>query len=102
MSGYGAGDMQFAEFYDCYTVLEAACLEDAGFCQKGEIGAFIDATDTTYQGAFPINTDGGQLSAGQPGGNSGGFRHVIEAARQIMGKAGERQIPRSDLCAVNG
>jgi acetyl-CoA C-acetyltransferase len=78
------------------------CLEDAGFCKKGEIGDFFDSVDTTYEGPFPINTDGGQLSGGQAAGMAGGFRHVIEGARQIMGKAGERQIPRNDLCAVNG
>ena len=78
------------------------CLEDAGFCQKGEIGHFFESTDTTYKGAFPINTDGGQLSGGQAGGGAGGFRHVVEAARQIMGKAGDRQVPRNDLAMVNG
>jgi acetyl-CoA acetyltransferase len=80
----------------------AVSLEDAGFCKKGESGDFYQSTDTTIKGTFPINTDGGQLSGGQPGGNSGGFRHVVEAARQIMGKAGERQVPRNDLAAVNG
>jgi len=49
-------------------------LEDAGFCQKGDIGAFYDSVDTTYQGRFPVNTDGGQISAGQPVGGAGGFR----------------------------
>ena len=77
-------------------------LEDAGICKKGEIGDFYQTTDTTYKGSFPINTDGGQLSAGQPVGNAGGFRHVVEAARQIMGKAGERQVARNDLALVNG
>lgn len=101
MAGYSPKDMQFAEFYDCYTILEAACLEDAGFCKKGEIGPFFESTDTTYKGTFPINTDGGQLSGGQPG-LAGGFRHVIEGARQIMGKAGERQVAKNDLCMVNG
>jgi len=101
MAGYGPRDMQFAEFYDCYTILVAATLEDAGFCEKGEIGPFYLATDTTYKGTFPVNTDGGQISGGQPG-LAGGFRHVIEAARQIMGRAGERQVPKNDLCMVNG
>ncbi len=77
------------------------CLEDAGICPKGEIGPFFDSTDTTYKGTFPINTDGGQLSGGQPG-TAGGFRHVVEAARQIMGRAGVRQIARNDLGLVNG
>ena len=76
-------------------------LEDAGFVPKGEIGPFYASTDTTYKGSFPINTDGGQLSGGQPG-LAGGFRHVIEGIRQIMGMAGERQVAHHDLCMVNG
>ncbi len=76
-------------------------LEDAGLMPKGEVGAFFESTDTRYNGEFPINTDGGQLSSGQPG-LAGGFRHVVEGARQIMGKAGVRQIARNDLGLVNG
>ena len=101
MSGYNARDMQFAEFYDCYTILAMMCLEDAGICRKGEIGPFYQSTDTTYKGGFPINTDGGQISGGQPA-LAGGFRHVVEAARQIMGRAGPRQVAKNDLCLVNG
>lgn len=101
MSGYGPKDVEFAEFYDCYTILVAVCLEDAGFVKKGEIGPFYQSTDTTYRGSFPVNTDGGQLSGGQPG-LAGGFRHVIEGARQIMGRAGERQVAKNNLCMVNG
>ena len=78
-------------------------LEDAGLCEKGEIGDFLDETDTTHKGELPINTDGGQLSGGQPtGAGGGGFRHVVEAARQIMGEAGERQVERKDIALVNG
>ena len=101
MAGYEPKDMQFAEFYDCFTILVATTLEDAGFAPKGEIGPFYQQTDTTYKGSFPVNTDGGQLSSGQPG-LAGGFRHVIEATRQIMGRAGPRQVVKNDLCMVNG
>jgi acetyl-CoA acetyltransferase len=101
MSGYTPRDIQFAEFYDCYTILVSMCLEDSGLVQKGEIGPFFASTDTTYKGAFPINTDGGQLSSGQPN-LAGGFRHVVEGARQIMGRAETRQVARNDLCLVNG
>jgi len=69
--------------------------------RKGDIGPFYESHDTTYKGAHPINTDGGQLSGGQPG-LAGGFRHVIEGARQLMGKAGERQLAKNNLCMVNG
>ena len=101
MAGYGPKDVQFAEMYDCYTILAALTLEDAGIVKKGEIGPFYESTDTTYKGTFPVNTDGGQISSGQPG-LAGGFRHVIEAARQIMGRAGPRQVPKNNLCLVNG
>jgi len=77
------------------------CLEDAGLVSKGDIGPYLESTDTTYKGTFPINTDGGQLSGGQPG-LAGGFRHVIEGARQVMGKAGKRQVERNDIGMVNG
>ena len=77
-------------------------LEDAGICPKGEIGPFFESTDTTYRGSFPINTDGGQLSAGQlnPAGASG-TQLIVEATRQIRGQAGNRQIARHDVGLVN-
>ena len=77
-------------------------LEDAGICEKGEIGPFYDSVDTTHQGEFPINTDGGQLSGGQSVGGGGGFRHVIEGVRQVMGRADDRQVEKHDLALVNG
>ena len=78
------------------------CLEDAGFCPKGEIGNFLDSHDTTYKGDFPVNTDGGQLAAGQlnPAGASG-CQQIVETVRQIRGEAGQRQVPRHDLALVN-
>ena len=77
-------------------------LEDAGFCKKGEIGPFFESTDTTYKGTFPINTDGGQLSAGQLNPTvASGTQQIVEATRQVRGQAGERQVARNDLCLVN-
>ena len=78
------------------------CLEDAGFCDKGEIGPFFDSIDTTYKRSFPINPDGGQLSGGPPVGGAGGFRHVIEGVLQVMGRADDRQVAKHDLTMVNG
>ncbi|HWO74277.1 MAG TPA: thiolase family protein [Dehalococcoidia bacterium] len=102
MAGYGPKDMQFAEFYDCYTILVSCCLEDAGLIPKGEAGPFFESVDTTYKGTFPINTDGGQLSAGQLNGiGASGCQQLVEAVRQIRGEAGERQVAKHDLCVAN-
>jgi len=94
-------DVKLASIYDCYTITVMVSLEDAGFCDKGKAGEFVAAHDLTYQGDFPLNTHGGQLSFGQPG-LAGGMSHVTEAARQVMGIASERQIPDCDVAYVNG
>lgn len=79
-------------------------LEDAGFCKKGEIGPWLESTDLTYKGDFPVNTDGGQLSAGQlnPAGASG-CQQIVEAVRQLTGRAAleGRQVAKHDVCMIN-
>ena len=90
-----------ASVYDCYTITVLLTLEDAGFCPKGDGGRFIDDHDLRWNGDFPVNTHGGQLSFGQAG-IAGGMSHVTEAVRQLQGRAGERQIPDLDLAFVNG
>ena len=102
MAEININEVDLAQFYDCYTILAMACLEDAGIVSKGEIGPFYQDTDTTFNGTFPINTDGGQIGAGQTGGTGGGFRHVVEATRQVMGRGGIRQASKTDICMVNG
>ena len=94
-------DMDFVQPYDCYTITVIVSLEDAGFCEKGEGGRFVEEHDLSYAGDFPCNTHGGQLSFGQPG-LAGGMSHVIEGARQLMGRGGERQLKDASIGYVNG
>ena len=35
MAGVEAGDIQFAEVHDCFTIAEILAIEDLGFVQKG-------------------------------------------------------------------
>lgn len=103
MAEYSIGEIDFVQCYDGYAMTAMVTLEDAGVCPKGESGNFYQSTDTTYKGAFPVNTDGGQLGAGWPGGGgTAGFRHVIEGTRQLMRRAGVRQVERADLGLING
>jgi len=101
MAGVTPKDMDLVSVYDCYTIVVIITLEDAGFCKKGEGGPFVQETDLTYKGELPVNTHGGQLSFGQPG-LAGGMSHVTEAVRQLMGRAGERQVANCELVYVNG
>ena len=90
-----------ASLYDCYTIMVLLTLEEAGFCPKGEAGAFVDDHDLRWSGDFPVNTHGGQLSFGQAG-LAGGMSHVTEAVRQLQGRADDRQIAGLDLAYVHG
>ena len=101
MAGVRRDQIDLASIYDCYTITVLLSLEDAGFCAKGQGGGFVDQHDFRYNGDFPLNTHGGQLSFGQPG-LAGGMSHVTEAARQIQGRAGERQVKDLEMVFVNG
>lgn len=101
MAGRRPADMAMAQIYDCYSITVLLALEAAGFCGKGEGMAFLRDHDMRWCGDFPINTNGGQLGYGQAGA-CGGMCHVVEAVRQIMGRAGERAVRRPDSAFVMG
>lgn len=101
MAGCKPTDVDVVEPYDCYSITVLLTLEDSGFCGKGEGMAFVNEHDLTYKGDFPVNTHGGQLGAGQAG-MAGGMSQVIEGARQVMGRADERQLKICDTALITG
>lgn len=101
MAGMNPRDMQFVQVYDCYTITVLVSLEDMGFCAKGQSGPFVAEHDLTFAGDLPCNTNGGQLSVGQPS-NAGGMLHIVEAARQLMGRGGGRQVKDATVGVAHG
>ncbi len=90
-------DVDVAELYDGFSFIAMAWLEALGFCPKGEVGPFIaDGSAIALDGTIPINTHGGQLSAGRLHGF--GFMH--EAALQLWGEGGARQVPGDPQVAI--
>jgi acetyl-CoA acetyltransferase len=94
-------DMDFVQTYDDYPVISLMQLEDLGFCEKGEGAAFVRRHSFTWDGSFPLNTSGGQLSVGQAGA-AGGFLGMVEAIRQLTGQAAERQVKNAKRGLVSG
>lgn len=90
-------DIQLAELYDGFTFLTLAWLEALGICGDGEAGPFVQGAERIARdGALPLNTYGGQLSAGR----MHGYWVLHEACLQLRGQAGQRQIPRRPQVAV--
>lgn len=102
MAGVTHKDIDFLEPYDDFPFIAMMTIEDYGFCKKGEGGRFVDEHDLRFDGDFPLSTDGGQLSGGQPGGAIGGFMPLVEAVTQLRGEAGARQVPGATIGAACG
>ena len=88
-AGLGPGDMQAAQLYDGFSPSVYYWLEAAGFCAKGEAHSFIQEGRIGLDGQLPLNTFGGSLGEGR----LHGMGHLAEAARQVSGRAGPRQVP---------
>jgi acetyl-CoA C-acetyltransferase len=101
MAGLTRDEVDVASVYDCYTITVLMSLEDAGFCAKGTGMTWLTEHDMTFRGDFPVNTAGGQLSFGQAG-MAGGMHHVVDAARQLMGRSGDAQVTDCDTAFVTG
>jgi acetyl-CoA acetyltransferase len=100
-AGYGPEDMDFVQAYDDYPIMVAIQLEDLGFCPKGEVSRFLADRSFSFEGNFPLNTNGGQLSCGQAGA-AGGMIGLVEAVRQLRGEAGPFQLARARRGLVSG
>ena len=100
-AGARPDDVDFIQTYDDYPVIVLIQFEDLGFCGKGEGPEFVRAHSTTFDGKFPNNTSGGQLSSGQAGA-AGGFLGITESIRQLTGQAGERSVKDAKLGLVGG
>ena len=100
-AGVMPADIDFVQTYDDYPVIVMMQFEDLGFCEKGEGPSFVRAHTTTFDGSFPNNTSGGQLSVGQAGA-AGGFLGMVEAVRQLTDEAGARAVSEARLGLVAG
>ena len=100
MAGVSPADIDVVELYDAFTINTILFLEDMGFCEKGEGGAFVSNGNIAPGGSLPVNTNGGGLSCVHPG--MYGMFLMIEAVQQLRGECGERQVDNAKLAACNG
>jgi acetyl-CoA C-acetyltransferase len=86
-----SSQLQVAELYDPFSTFQFPILESLGFCGRGRAAAISDAGGWDLDGQVAVNPSGGTLCT-NPIGVTGLVR-IVDAANQIMGKAGQNQVP---------
>ncbi|MFF2086843.1 thiolase domain-containing protein [Nocardia sp. NPDC058176] len=83
-------EIDVAEIYVPFSWFEPMWLENLGFAAEGDGWKLTDKGETEIGGRLPVNPSGGVLSS-NPIGASGLIRFA-EAAKQVMGRAGDYQV----------
>jgi acetyl-CoA acetyltransferase len=99
-AGVRPHDIDVASLYDDYPTMVLAQANDLGLALGNDLQRF--ARQTIGERRFPLNTWGGMLSAGQPGGPAGGLNGISEAVLQLQHRAGERQVKDARLAVTSG
>lgn len=100
MAGLGPREVDFAELYDCFTIVPIIEAEELGLCGRGEAGNLFAEGHAAFDGRLPINTHGGMLLHPHAGA-AGGLFGIIEAVRQRRGECGARQVKRHEVALVH-
>lgn len=101
-AGVTPGEIDVAMIYDSFSITVAVCLEDLGFCDKGEVGDFVANGRLAFDNPetrLAMNTDGGGLSSNHPGMR--GIFLLLEATRQLRGES-TSQLPDAKLAVAHG
>jgi acetyl-CoA acetyltransferase len=98
-AGMTIKDVKSFHPYDDFIIAIMIQFEAFGFCKPGEGVQFVREHDFAYNGDLPLNTGGGQISAGQAACSS---HNLVEAVRQLMREGGERQIKNTENALVTG
>jgi acetyl-CoA acetyltransferase len=99
MAGIGPAEVDTVQLYDCFTYMVLVQLEDYGFCNKGEGGAFVRSGALRLAGSLPANTSGGQLSEA----HVEGMLQIVEGVRQLRREyPAARQVKDAEIALISG
>ncbi len=93
-------EIDVAEIYAPFTCTEIAAVEALGFANKGMGGVMSEQGMFEMGGAVPVNPSGGVLNANPISATA--LVRIAEAALQVMGDAGDRQVPGAQRAVATG
>ncbi|MBI2848497.1 MAG: hypothetical protein HYX83_04910 [Chloroflexi bacterium] len=97
-AGVTPKDIDVVQVCENTTPMVLMSLEDHGFCQRGEGGAFVEGGRIEGPaGKLPVNTGGGSIAEA----NIHGFEAIIEGIKQMRGNS-TCQVKDAEYCLVTG
>lgn len=88
-AGVAPADVGVLSVYDDYPAMVLSQLVDLGVTESSAVKGLVAEQIATRR--LPVNTSGGQLSAGQAGAG-GGMHGMVEVVQQLRGRAQGRQV----------
>ncbi|GLX93381.1 acetyl-CoA acetyltransferase [Herbidospora sp. NBRC 101105] len=90
-AGVSLAEIDGIETHDCFTMSEYAAIDHFGITGPGESWKAVENGDLEIGGRIPVNPSGGLIGGGHPVGATG-VRMVLDAAKQVAGRAGAYQV----------
>jgi acetyl-CoA C-acetyltransferase len=101
MAKVKADDIDFAELFEAHITSLIPTLQATQVPPEGKAIQFLIDGETAIDGRLPTGTDGGRRGFGVTSG-SNESDGIYEAVVQMREEAGERQVPKADVCVVVG
>ena len=93
-------ELDVVELYQPYTFAGLKWIESMGICKPGEAPQLVWDGVTDMGGELPFNPSGGVLATNCIGAT--GLLRIGEAALQLQGRAGDRQVEGAEVALATG
>src|SRR5262249_1595313 len=87
----GPEQLDGIETHDCFTATEYMAIDHFGLTPPGQSWRAVESGEIELGGKRPVNPSGGPIGGGHPVGATGA-RMLLDAARQVTGRAGDYQV----------
>lgn len=95
----GPEDLDAIETHDCFSITEYMAIEHFGLTEPGKAWQAIEEGVIAMDGRLPVNPSGGLIGLGHPVGATG-VRMLLDASKQVTGKAGDYQVDNARTVAT--
>jgi acetyl-CoA C-acetyltransferase len=83
--------LDLIEMHDCFTITQYMAIDHFGITDPGQSFRAVEDGTILRTGSLPMNPSGGLMGGGHPVGATG-VRMLLDATRQVSGRAGDYQV----------